>query len=181
MGDPNGPVLRRSDVLAALERHGVEFLLVGGQAGIVYGAQRPTTDLDLVLRWSPENLNRMGEVLVEFNAGIRVEGIAEGYPMPHRDGAFLGTMEISTWRSPSGDIDVLRGLPAAKGREIGFEELATRAQNMVLDGHPVRVASLPDIIVSKQTANRPSDLIALPELLEIAERQQLTKPPERDD
>jgi hypothetical protein len=95
MGDPNGPVLRRADVLETLNRHGVEFLLVGGQAGIVYGAQRPTTDLGLVLRWSPENLNRMGEVLVEFNAGIRVEGIAEGYPMPHRDGAFLGTMEIS--------------------------------------------------------------------------------------
>lgn len=167
MGDPDGPRLYRAEVLDALCRHGVEFLMVGGQAASAYGAQRFTNDLDVVVRWSPENLDRMGEVLVELNAGMRVEGMSEAFEVPHRDGAFLAGMEISTWRSPMGDVDVLRGLPSPHG-EVRYDDLLGRAENFRVDGQAVMVASLDDVIVSKQTTNRPSDIAALPELVAIA-------------
>lgn len=163
MGDPEGPALRRGEVLEALNRHGVEFVLVGGQAGQVYGAERRTFDLDICLRWNQTNLDRMGEVLVELDAGLRIEGMDEPFPVPHRDAGFLDTMEISTWRSSRGDVDVLRGLPAP-GREVGYEELAARAVTFLVDGQEVKVADLADVIASKETLSRPPDLEALPEL-----------------
>ena len=171
MGDPAGPELHRAEVLVALRRHGVEFLLVGGQAGNAYGAVRPTRDIDVVVRWSAENLDRMGEVLLELGAGLRIEGLSDPFEVPHRDAAFLSGMEISTWRSPLGDVDVLRGLPSPHG-EIRYDDLVERSQTLCIDGEEVQVASLDDVILSKQTVNRPSDIAALPELLAIASRRE---------
>lgn len=170
MGDPTGPELRRAEVLAFLLRHGVEFVMVGGQAATAYGAQRLTSDLDIVVRWSRENLDRMGEVLVELDAGARVDGMSELFAIPHRDGRFLGTMEVSTWRSAVGDVDVLRGLPSPHG-EVQYDDLLERAATLRIDGQAVKVASLDDVILSKQTTNRPSDRAALPALESIARRR----------
>ena len=171
MGDPDGPPLHRGEILEALKRHGVEFIMVGGQAGQVYGAERRTHDLDLCVRWTIANLDRVGHVLDELGAGLRIEGMDEPFEVPHRDAGFLQTMDISTWRSPRGDVDVLRGLPAAGGREVGYDELATRAVRFAVDGHEVLVADLGDIITSKETLNRPPDRDALPELRTLRDHQ----------
>jgi hypothetical protein len=157
-------------VLRALKQHGVEFVLVGGQASQVHGAERRTFDLDICVRWTPENLDRMGNVLVELDAGLRLADMDEPFPVPHRDAEFLENMEISTWRSSRGDVDVLRGIPG-RGREVGFDELASRAEPFQVDGHEVLVADLGDIITSKETLSRPPDLDALPELRSIARRR----------
>lgn len=46
---------------------------------------------------------------------------------------------------------------------------ATPARNIAAGGVIVRIASLGDIVASKQYAARPKDLEALPELLELME------------
>lgn len=169
MGDPNGPPLHRGEVLEALNRHGVDFVMVGGQASKLHGAERRTFDLDICVRWTQDNLDRMGEVLEELDAGLRIEGMDEPFPVPHRDAGFLTTMEISTWRSTRGDVDVLRGIPG-NGREVDYDELAERAEPFRVDGHVVLVADLGDIIRSKEMLSRPPDLAALPELRALARR-----------
>lgn len=50
-------------LLEALADDGVEFVLVGGMAGIVHGAARLTQDLDIVYRRTPENLERLKNAL----------------------------------------------------------------------------------------------------------------------
>lgn len=170
MGDPHGPAISLPVVVEALARHSVEYLLVGGQAATIHGATRLTTDLDICIRWVPENLDRMGNVLVELDAGLRVEGMDEAFPVPHLAGPFLAPLEISTWRSPHGDIDVLRNLPSPHGH-LDYEQLLERAEDRSFVGRIVKVASLGDVIVSKQTANRPSDHEALPELLGLAAKE----------
>ena len=37
-------------LIEVLDRHGVEYLLVGGAAATAYGAERPTDDIDCVVR-----------------------------------------------------------------------------------------------------------------------------------
>lgn len=111
----------------------------------------------------------MGEVLVELDAGLRIEGMDEPFPVPHRDAGFLETMDISTWRSTRGDVDALRGIPSP-GREVGYDELVDRAEPFVVHGQEVLVADLGDIITSKETLSRPPDLDALPELRSLARR-----------
>lgn len=178
MGDPDGPPLRRSEIFGALVRNEVEFVMVGGQVGLVHEAHRPTHDLDICVRWTPENLARMGAVLVELGAGLRIEGMDEPFVPPHRDARFLETMEISTWRSARGDLDVLRGLPSPT-HEVVYDELFDRAEWFTIDGHRVMVASLDDVITSKETLDRPSDREALPELRAIRDSEAAadTSPP----
>ena len=127
MGDPSGPELRRREVLESLDRHDVQFILVGGQAAASHGALRPTRDLDICVLWTPENLDRLGAVLDQFDAGLRLTGEDEPIAVPHRDGRFLIQMDLSTWRSTAGDIDVLRSLPAPGGAELRYERLLARA------------------------------------------------------
>lgn len=164
MGDPTGPELRRREVLESLDRHGVQFVLVGGQAAASHGALRPTRDLDICVLWTPENLDRLGAVLDQFDAGLRLTGEDEPMAVPHRDGRFLIQMDLSTWRSTAGDIDVLRSLPSGGDAELRYERLLDRAESVQIDGVQVMVASLDDVITSKETADRPSDREALPEL-----------------
>lgn len=84
------------------------------------------------------------------------------------DGAWLGSQEISTWRTDAGDFDVLCNMPARDGTRQRYEDLVGRAEQVEMYSSVVKVAALDDIIASKQWANRPKDIEALPELLAIA-------------
>jgi hypothetical protein len=48
-----------SSLLRVLLDEAVEFILVGGVAGILHGAARATYAVDVVYRRSPENLSRL--------------------------------------------------------------------------------------------------------------------------
>jgi hypothetical protein len=61
------PTLDVEQILAALTRHGVEFLLVGGVAAIAHGARRLTVDLDCLALRTSENLDRLAEALRDLN------------------------------------------------------------------------------------------------------------------
>ncbi len=57
------PPLDIDRILEVLDRHKVEFLLVGGVAALAYGARRPTSDLDCVTPRTEENLKRLAGAL----------------------------------------------------------------------------------------------------------------------
>lgn len=172
--EPDGP-LDAGRLLAALDRHGVEYLLVGGGAAIAYGATRPTVDLDCLPDRSRENLDRLANAMRELNARLRVEGLSddEAKELPvNLSAEALGRMEISTWRTDGGDFDVLADIPARDGAHLTYIDLAPRSILVNLFGVQVRLASLVDIIASKEWANRPKDQQALPELRDLAARAQ---------
>jgi hypothetical protein len=52
-------------LLAALARHEVAFIVVGGAAAIAHGSARLTQDLDIVYERSPANLDRLVEALAD--------------------------------------------------------------------------------------------------------------------
>lgn len=166
MGDPRVQAFDPQTLLGALNRHGVAYVLVGGLAARALGAQRPTTDVDVCAQWTTENLDRLAAALRELGAGLRVEGSDEPFPVPV-DARMIAQLELSTWRSAHGDLDVLRGLPAAKHELVPYEQLMIRAHNATLDGYPVAIAALDDIILSKEVVDRPTDRDALPELRQL--------------
>jgi hypothetical protein len=162
---PEGPDLKR--ITDALARHEVEYLLVGGIAARAYGAQRPTFDVDCVPEPSRENLDRLAAAMRDLHARLRVEGLTdeEAALLPVQvTGSTLVRMELSTWRTDGGDLDVLADIPDRHGRHLSYPELVGRASKLNLDGIVVRVAALDDVIASKEWADRPKDRDALPEL-----------------
>src|SRR2546429_7283956 len=68
------------DLVAALfARHGVEFLVIGGQAEILMGSPRVTYDTDLCYRRTEENLQRLAKAIQELQPSLR--GAPPGLPL----------------------------------------------------------------------------------------------------
>ena len=131
---------------------------MGGIAGRAYGAERATHDVDCLAHRSIENLSRLASAMRALNARLRVEGLSDEEAAALHgfiDGERLARMEISTWRTDAGDFDVLADMPDRVGRHLRYEELAPRANIVRYGGIDVRVASLEDVIASKEWADAP--------------------------
>jgi hypothetical protein len=88
------------------------------------------------------------------------------------DGRTIANMEIGAWRTLAGDIDVLLGIPRFSLVKLArYEHLLENASVLELDGASVPVASLEDIIRSKEIADRPKDRQALDELRQLRDRE----------
>lgn len=156
-----------------LEAHQVEYVLVGGVAGNLYGATRPTTDIDVVPRWSRDNLERLCDALRAAGAkpttgpALAAEDITP---------EILIEREIMTWHTDLGRIDTLVGIPDAEGMPVDFRQLSGRALQLRLGDSEVAVASLDDVITSKEFASRAKDRMALPELYRLRDTQHREPP-----
>jgi hypothetical protein len=129
----------------AFARHDVEYLLVGGIASRAYGARRPTYDVDCLPEPSRENLDRLAAAMRDLHARLRVEGLSdeESAQLPVQiTASTLVRLEISTWRTDAGDLDILAAIPDRDGRHMRYPELVDRAARLDLDGIVVRVAAL---------------------------------------
>ena len=83
-------------------------------------------------------------------------------PFDH-DGASLGDALVWNLVTDFGDLDI----SFVPDGTTGFDDLRRDAEIIDVHGIAVRVASLADVIRSKQAANRPKDQRVLPTLREI--------------
>ena len=148
-------------VLEVLQRHDVEYVLIGGLAAVAHGSPLPTTDVDVTPDRRRENLDRLAGALRELEARIRTTD-PDGVVFPV-DGAFLAAQpRMLNLTTAAGDVD-LTFVPA--GFEGGFDDLCVESDPVELvDGVIVRVATLRAIIRSKEAADREKDRRALPYL-----------------
>ena len=65
------------DLLAALNEHDVDFLVVGAGAVAAHGAPQATGDLDVLTRPEPENAARLYRALRSFGAPLSALGIEQ--------------------------------------------------------------------------------------------------------
>lgn len=154
------PSFQPAEILAALERHGVRYVVIGGLAATLHGSPVVTTDADICPARDRDNLERLAAALKELRAKIRTPGVPGGLAFAC-DAIFLSRIEAAlNLTTRFGDLD-LSIVPSGTG---GFEDLRQQAVTISLMGHPVAVASLEDVIRSKEAANRPKDQAALPTL-----------------
>ena len=55
-------------VLSSIQRNGVDCLLMGGQACVLYGAAEFSRDIDFALHIHPDNLAKLRDALGELEA-----------------------------------------------------------------------------------------------------------------
>ena len=170
-GDPFDP----DRVLETLDRHGVEYLPSASLAARVHGAERQTSDVDGVPNTTVENLERMAAALVELDGRLRVGGMSdeEARSLPVTiDAETLLNFGSSTWMTDAGPLDLLVELRDRDGGRHDFVDLSARAVGYEVGDLTVLLASLDDIVASKEFAGRDKDRDALPELNELLRRQQ---------
>jgi hypothetical protein len=151
--------LRAEEIFAALDRHQVRYIVIGGLAAVLQGSPIVTRDVDICPARDRENLRQLAAALRDLGARLRVEGVPEGLPFPFDD-VFIANTQILTLTTPHGDLD-LSQVPSGTG---GYDDLAQQAVRLELAGCTVSVASLDDVIRSKEAANREKDKAALPTL-----------------
>jgi hypothetical protein len=169
----DGPSLDLPRLIEVLNRHEVEYLLVGGVAATAYGAERETEDADCVVRRERVNLERLAAALRELHARLRIARMSDDEAKQLKvqlDGVMLENSGNSTWTTDAGPFDVLVDLKDSSGRSVPYEELITRSTVLRGDGFVLHVASLDDVIAAKTFANREKDREALPELLGLQQR-----------
>jgi hypothetical protein len=137
------------DVVAALDRVGLEVIVVGTVAGVLNGAPVMTQDLDLLVRDTPKNREKIGKL----SAALRIAAPVEVSELSRALTLLGGALPI--------DI-LFDALPGG----LGFEALRSRSSRVQIGDVAATVAALHDVIASKEAARRPKDLAQLPILRE---------------
>ena len=145
------------EILATLDRHGVRYVLIGGMAAILHGAPHLTTDVDIVPEEALRNLERLSAALDELRARIRVASEPEGIPFGH-DAESLRRVRIWNLVTDQGNLDITF-VPSGTS---GYADLQRDVVPMRVRGVDVPVASLADVIRSKEAAGRERDRAVLP-------------------
>ena len=167
----NWPEFRPGRILSALVERGVDFVVIGGYAAIAHGSAQLTRDIDVCFAPDEANLEALGEALVQLEA--RLSGVPDDVPFVP-DAGTLRNIDVLTLITREGRLDVLRPPAGAPS----YKALRSHAERYPVDGVPVPVASLEDLIGMKRTAGRDKDRMALEELEVIRRLRRRIKPRE---
>jgi hypothetical protein len=151
-------------ILGVLAAHGVRSILIGGFAGVIHGSPYVTTDVDVVPAADDENLHRLSDALTEMHARVLTGAEPDGLPFDH-SAASLADVRVWNLVTDHGRLDIMFEPVGTSG----YEDLARDAVRLTILGVDVDVASLADVIRSKEAAGREKDRLVLPVLRRIAE------------
>jgi hypothetical protein len=155
----DAPEFRPEDILRVLAKHRVAYVVIGGLAATIHGSELVTFDLDVTPEAGRENLARLSAALREMGARIWTQPEPQGLPFDH-DAESLAGVEILNLITDYGRFDVTMH-PAGSS---GYGDLRRDAAWFDLGGVRVLVASLADVVRSKEAAGRPKDMRYLPSL-----------------
>jgi len=159
---PVGAEFQPKEILVALLKHDVDFVIIGGLAGIAQGSALPSYDVDIVYARDRPNLERLAQALRELQAKLR------GAPP---DVLFLldaDTLERGahfTFETPYGSLDLLTDPDGAPH----YDRLKHAAVETEIEGLPVLVASLDHLIAMKEAAGRNKDKLMATEYRTLAD------------
>ena len=159
------------EMLSALIEGEVRFILIGGMAAVLHGDVGVTVDIDVVPERTDENLERLAEALRGLGARIRTESAPEGLTFDCSAGFFrnLPPDAIVNMTTEAGDLDVT----FCPSGTSGFADLKRDAIDIeAADRLHILVASLADVIRSKDAAGREKDRLVLPRLRRLLDRVQ---------
>jgi hypothetical protein len=157
-------MLAAERILRALNEHRVEYVVIGALAATFHGSPLRTDDVDVCPSGTGENLTRLARALSALDA--REYDPSRGELVPR------------TWDEDMLSSDTTWILGTAAGRldlvfqpdgTAGYADLSRDAVELRVDDVSFRVASLEDVIRSKEAADRPRDREQLPTLRRLLE------------
>lgn len=132
-----------TDMLKCLNAAGADYIMVGGWAVNMHGYIRATIDLDLWIMASRENAEKVYSALTAFGAPL-----SDVTPLDFATDGVIFQIGVAPCR-----IDIINKIDG-----LAYAEAAPRAVSKVIDGVPVRVLSIEDLIVNKRASGRTKDL-----------------------
>ena len=132
------------DFISSLNRHHVEYILVGGYSVILHGYPRTTGDLDIWVRKSADNYLKLKKAFEEF-------GMAT-FDMTAQNFLNNPELDVFSFGRPPVSIDIMT---AVKGLE--FEHSFNKALSKSIEGMVVKLIHYDDLLTAKKAAGRSKD------------------------
>lgn len=132
-----------------LHLHGVQYLIVGGEAVIYYGYPRLTGDVDFFYGNEPRNVSRLFEALSEFWEGD-IPGIS-------KEEELLEEGMVIQFGVPPNRIDLMNKIDGVDFSEA-WEEKKTEQISSIRKNLPVYFLGLKHLIINKRESGRNKDL-----------------------
>jgi hypothetical protein len=142
------------EILSELSAAGADFLIVGAHALAAHGVPRATGDLDIWVRPTVDNAERVLQALQRFGAPLFDLTVAD---LTCSDTVF----QIGL---PPSRVDILSGISG-----VTFDDAWARRTPLTVEGIATAVLSRDDFVANKRAAGRPKDLLDLA-LLDEANR-----------
>jgi hypothetical protein len=132
-------------VLSTLSTHQVQYLLMGGQACVLYGAAEFSRDCDIVILCEPNNLARLQNALEEL--------AARTIAVPTLEAEYLLRGHAVHFRCHAPGVENIRLDVMARMRGVAeFDELWRRRTTVADEsGSAIELMSLPDLVAAKKT------------------------------
>ncbi len=157
------------DLVKSLSQNDVKYVVCGGIACVLHGVERNTYDVDISLDMNHANLMKIIEIAKKFNLQPRI-------PEPIEN--LLDETKRNNWIQNKGAIvytlvaqdsplqmDIFLKYPKT------YDELARKADNVIIDGIKIPVSSIDDLILAKNAVSpmRDKDRTDILELKKINE------------
>lgn len=150
-------------LLLRLDDAGIEFVLVGGYAAVLYGSSTVTRDIDVCAVLSPATVEKLRQVFRDAHPVHRLTRPEQSFLEEPPPGVELKNLYLKT---DLGTLDLLGSITGVGD----FARVARDAVEIELFGRRVRAMSLDDLIASKEAMGRDKDLLAAKELRAIREK-----------
>lgn len=156
--------MKAERILRTLAKHDVRYVVIGALGATFHGSPLRTEDIDICPEPDEPNLDRLGAALNEL--GAREWDPHKGEAIPRVfDSQMLRVDSIWILLTDAGRLDLCFKPAGFRG----YKDLVKDAVRLMVEDVPVTVASLRDIIRSKETAGREKDLAQLPTLRRLLE------------
>ena len=145
------------EMVEALSREGIRFVLIGGVAAIAHGSAYNTNDLDICYDTADDNVAKLLELLKPWEPYPR--GWDPSLPW-YFDARTFKTTPLLTLRTREGDLDLLDNVAG-----VGDYHACLAVSDVVrLGEEQIRVLNLQSLIKAKKAAGRKKDRERLIEL-----------------
>jgi hypothetical protein len=145
------------NLLERLVRASVDFVIVGGFAGVVHGCTYITQDVDICCDFSPANLISLQKAISDLHPVHRMTPRRTKLRLTEKTCAQLKNLYLDT------DIGQLDCLSFIDG--VGdFDQVELASESIEVENMQVRVLNMDALIRTKKAMNRPRDMEALLQL-----------------
>jgi hypothetical protein len=161
------------NLLERLVNNGVEFVIVGGFAGVVHGCTYVTQDIDICCDFSPANLLLLQKAISDLNPVHRMTPNRKKLKLSDRTSEQFKNLYLDT---ENGQLDCLSFIDGLGN----YSRVKQESEFVEVEDVKIRVLRLDALIKSKRALNRPRDKAAILQL-ESINRLRMRPSGERDE
>jgi len=133
------------DFLNAFNNNDVDYILLGGYAVILHGYSRTTGDMDIFVKKTKKNYQKIVRAFSEF--GMPTFDMTEDNFLKNKN------VDVFSFGSPPVSIDIITSV-----KDMIFDDAFSNSTIHQVENLSIRVIHINDLIRQKKSVNRPKDI-----------------------